>query len=179
MTVIRRKAWIALTLAVWGCDTAPSRPIDTNARDMLALLLPASLKIVEPFTTLADLQPPPGIDGVRVCVQPLNAAGTPVQTVGYLYVELYQHLPASGERAGTRLGIWDFPLETEADQKTRWNRATEMYELPVVLPDVAGAAKGGDKFLLTVTHHSPLGETRSAEFVLEVPLARQPTPAQP
>ncbi len=56
------------------------------------------------------------------------------------------------------------------DQEARWNRATQMYELPIVLPGEALSAEPATKFLLAVTHNPPLGDRRFDEYILEAPL---------
>lgn len=135
--------------------------------------MPRSIQIVKPFTTWGDFDADSVIDGLVVYVQPLNASDDPIQAAGSMYLELYEYRQASGERKGRRMEHWEFPLRTEADQRARWNRATLMYEFPVVLSRESLSAGPGDKLVLSVTHHSPLGGHRSDEYVINVPLSRK------
>jgi len=135
--------------------------------------MPRDIRIVKPFTTWGDFNDDATIDGLTVYVQPLNATGDPIRTAGHMYVELYEYRQASGEPKGKRMQLWEFPLQTEADQRARWNRATQMYELPVMLSPESLATGPGEKLVLSVTHHSPLGRHHSDEYSLDVPLSRE------
>ena len=154
-----------------GCQTSP-RAMEPTSQEALSLLMPRSIEIVEPFTAWSDLDNSGGIDAIIVYVQPINASGDPIQAAGSMYVELYAFRQASGERKGKRLELWEMPLATQADQDTLWNRATQMYELKLILSPPTLAAKPGDKFVLMVSYNSPLGRRLATESVLQVPLGR-------
>ena len=142
-------------------------PLDES----LLFLMPAEIHIVEAFSNWADLDGEPGIDGIDVYVQPVNAAGDAIQAAGAMYVELFTFRPASADRRGERLGIWDFDLASQEDQDRRWNRATQMYRFPVVLTEDSRPTKPATKFVLSVTHNPPVGFRRTDEYILETPLS--------
>jgi len=135
--------------------------------------MPKAIEIVEAFTRWVDLKPQAGIDGIEVYVQPQSFAGEPIRASGAMLVELYAFKKASGDPKGPRVEFWSIPLETEADQEAHWNRATEMYQFRLELSPSAPPLTPGDRFILLVTHNSPLGGHQSDEMVLEVPLARR------
>ncbi len=133
--------------------------------------MPQSIEIVEAFTRWADFDDRPGIDGIELHVQPLTAAGEPIQTAGTILAELYEFRPASGLSKGERKEMWTIALLTESDQVQRWNRATQMYDFQLELASQSEGMSAGEKYVLMVTHHSPLGVHRSDEMILQVPLA--------
>ncbi|MEE9295229.1 MAG: hypothetical protein V3W34_09765 [Phycisphaerae bacterium] len=155
---------------LWACTPKPETGSDPTNQSLLSLM-PADIHIVEAFTAWADLDGKPGIDGIDVYVQPVNAAGDAIQAAGAMYVELHAYRPASADHKGRRLGIWDFALRSQEDQDTRWNRATQMYQFPIVLTAEARPTEPATKFVLSVTHNPPLGLRRSDEYILETSLA--------
>jgi len=138
---------------------------------MLALLLPAKIRVVEQFTSW-QRSTGDGIDGITLYVQPLNATGDPVQAAGMMLAELYTFQPASGEPRGNRVELWELPLVTREDQEAHWNRATQMYEFNLELSPESRAMPPGGQFVLEVTYNAPIGEHRTASIVLKTPLAR-------
>ncbi len=165
------KAALALTIFCAGCRQTTYDPLETQDYASLRVLMPHSVNIVEPFTTWADFDGTPGIDGINVFVQPVNAAGDPIQASGDIYVELHALQPASADPKGESLGIWDFPLHTQSEQDARWRRAVQMYDFPIQLPASARSAKPATKYVLSVTCNPPVGERRTDEYILETPLA--------
>ena len=163
----------AAVLSIAGCAGSALDPVDATTRQAILLLMPREVRIVAPFTTWADLDDTPGVDGVNVYVQPTNQTGDPIQATGSMYIELHAFRQASGDSKGDRLAIWEFPLSTREDQEARWRRALQMYEFPVLLPEDARSADPATKFVLSVTHNPPLGDRRSDEMILQVPLASE------
>jgi hypothetical protein len=146
-------------------------PIEAATAESLSTVMPQSIEIVEAFTRWDDLDDRAGIDGLELHVRPLTAAGDPTQAAGTILIELYEFRPASGLSKGERKEMWRIPLLTEADQVQRWNRATQMYDFRLELGADSQRMSGGEKYVLMVTHHSPLGVHRSDEMILQVPLA--------
>jgi len=167
-------SWVMLTMlcVTVGCRYAPDVPNDQASRQALSLLMPRRIEIVEAFTAWASFDGKPGIDGIVVNVQPINTMNDPIQASGRMAVELYAFRPASGDAKGNRLERWELLLGTSEDQLRWWNRATQMYEFALEISPQAEKASPGQKFVLLVTHESPLGEHQSAELVLDVPLAQ-------
>jgi hypothetical protein len=129
-------------------------------------VMPRDIRLVQPFTDWADLDDKPGIDGVNVFVQPINANGDPIQAAGSMYIELFTFRPASGHNKEDRIAVWDFSLRTDQDQASHWRRAIQMYELPVVFPADAATFKPESTFVLTITYQPPIGGRLSDEMLL-------------
>lgn len=158
-------------LLLVGCRGGRPVAMEGQSQESLSLLMPREIRIVEPFTRWAEFDGKPGVDGIDVYVQPVNAFGDPIRTTGTMLVELYAFRPGSADRKGKRRELWELSLLTEGDQKERWNRATQMYEFRLELSPESRSGSPGDKLVLVVTHNSPLGEHRWDEMVLAVPLA--------
>ncbi|MCH7526650.1 MAG: hypothetical protein IID39_04365 [Planctomycetes bacterium] len=164
---------MVLWTVLGGCTKPQPLSDDPQLRQSLSLLMPAAVRIVEPFTAWSNHDDTPGIDAITVCVQPVNTAGDPMQTAGRMFVELYTFRPASGDPKGERLELWDVPILSQPDQEARWNRGTQWYEFHLGLSAKTLASLSAErKFVLVVTHNSPLGEHLTDEYVVEVPLAR-------
>ena len=151
-----------------GCASTPRVPTDAAARQaQLSLLMPSRIEIVEPFTRVKSFDDDTP-EGIELLVQAVNSLDNPgLMIVGGVRIELYEHMPASGNRKGRRLEHWDVELSTAKHQRTHWNQLTHMYEFHLgVNPASIPLA---DKYVLLVTYNSPLGEHLADEFVLERP----------
>ncbi len=172
---------ISSTLSLSACRS-PGPAIPDAQAEMLKTLMPETIQIVKPFTTWSDFDDDGVLDGVTVYVTPLNASGDAIHAAGSIFVEMYTFRNASGEHRGRRIGLWNFPLKTDKDQKQLWRRATQMYELPISIDRTGadGAANWeltpGGKYVLVVTHNSPLGERLSDEYVIDAPLVMKKLP---
>lgn len=155
----------AAVISFAGCAATPSLEDPIARQRMLALLLPDSIEIVEPFTRVKSFDEDATPDGIELLVQAVNCLGYPgTPMVGTVRVELYEHVPASGDRKGRRLEHWTVDLVTEEHQRTYWNQITQMYEFrlrvePAVIPPA-------DRYVLAVTYNSPLGEHLVDESVI-------------
>lgn len=158
---------LALVLPL-GCAAAPPIPVDTAARRaQLSLLMPSRIEIVEPFTRVKSFDDD-APDGIELLMQAVNSLDNPgLMIVGDVRIELYEHVPASGNRKGRRLEHWNIELSTVKHQRTHWNQLTHMYEFHLGLDPAA--IPPADKYVLLVTYNSPLGEHLADEFVLEMP----------
>ena len=134
-------------------------------RNLLALIMPSRIEIVEPFTRVKSFDDNATPDGIELLLQAVNSLGNAgLMVAGDIRVELFEHIRASGDQKGQRLERWDVELSTEQHQRTHWNQVTQMYEFrlrvdPTVLPLE-------DRYVLVVTYNSPLGEHLTAECVL-------------
>ena len=137
---------------------------------MLSLLMPAKI-IVEPFSGLKSFDDDDQPDGLEVVLRPVDAFDDPVKIAGALRIELYAFRAGAGERKGRKIEQWDIPLTSMRDQRTYWNRFTQMYEIPLEL-DLA-SAEPADKFVIEVTYNTPLGEHMLTEYVFAPPLRRE------
>ncbi len=157
---------LAFLVSVTGCQTTPAVRDTAAKQKMLELLMPSRIEIVEPFTRIKSFDKDTKPDGIELLVQAVNSLDNPgLMIAGDVRVELFSYVPASGDRKGPRLEYWKISLSTEQQQRTYWNQITQMYEFwlqvdPTVLPLE-------DKYLLTVTYSSPLGEHLTAESVIE------------
>ncbi|MFQ5493821.1 MAG: hypothetical protein ACE5EX_00405 [Phycisphaerae bacterium] len=154
-----------VSLALAACkSTGP--PLDDPVRmKMLALLMPARIEIVEPFTRAKSFDKDAIPDGIELLLQAVNALDNPgLMIAGTLTVDLYEYIPASGDKLGRHLEHWDIELTTAQQQRAHWNGLTRMYEVRLALnPEKIAPA---DKFVLVATYHSPLGERLADEFVI-------------
>ena len=155
----------AILVATMGCASTGD-PVDSEARNkMLSLLMPNRVEIVEPFTRVRSFDEDAEADGVELLLQAVNALDNPgLMIVGSVRVELFEFVPASGNRRGQRLEYWDVAISTVQAQRTYWNSITQMYEFRLAVD--AGRIPPNDKFVLLVTYNSPLGEHLTDECVI-------------
>ena len=148
-----------------GCASTPPATNDAAQRQMLSLLMPGRIEIVEPFTRVKSFDDDPAPDGIELLLQAVNSLDNPgLMIVGDVRVELYEHVPASADRKGRRLEQWDVKLSTTEHQRTYWNPITQMYEFRLAVdPNTIPPA---EKFVLLVTYNSPLGEHLSDECLI-------------
>lgn len=159
---------VVLATQMTACrSTAPTGDIADRER-ALALLVPAKIEIVAPFTNLKSFAKPGDSDepdGIEVLLQARNPMGNPgLMIAGQIRVELYSYVPASANHKGRRLEFWNIELRTEAEQKAYWNRLTQMYEFRVGV-DTRRIPKA-DRYVLLVTYRSPFDTQLSDELVL-------------
>jgi hypothetical protein len=169
--------WCALFgVFVGGCAAPPAAKNDALQRDMLAMVLPAKIEVVAPFTRVGNFDGRPGPDGIELVLRAVNPLGdTGVMIVGDVRVELYEFIAASANRKGRRLEHWNVPLRKPDDQSRYWNRLTQMYEfrLGLNLEKLVPA----ERYVVYVTYSSPLGEHITAEHVLDVAASEQLVPS--
>jgi hypothetical protein len=148
-----------------GCASTPSTTGDASQREMLALLMPSKIEIVQPFTRVKSFDDDSTPDGIEVLLQAVNSLGNRgLMIAGHVRVELYEHVAASGDQKGRRLEHWDVPLTTRENQLQHWNAITQMYEFllrvdPAKIPTA-------DKYVLAVVYNSPLDERLTYECVI-------------
>jgi hypothetical protein len=160
---------IAVT-ALWagtGCSKKAGPLSDPEKQQLVGLVMPEKIKIVEAFTTFRSFDEDNLPDGIALMVQPLDFYGDPVKIAGTIRAELFTFVPASGVREGERVcDPWEISLASEHDERTYWNVVTGMYEFPLELP--AGITPAGAKYVLDVTYNSPLDTHLQDSLVLEV-----------
>lgn len=167
-----------VALALSGCKSAAPISDDQASREMLALVLPARIEIVEPFTRPVSMKGSGEIDGIEVLVQAVNNMDKPgVMIVGSLRVELYEHVPSSGAPKGRQLNRWNIDLSTRELQADHWNPATQMYEFRLGLD--REAISSSDSYVLLATYRSPLGEYLTDEMVVRYNPNRQGNSSAP
>lgn len=156
---------LAVLLHVAGCATPPGTSDVAAQREMLALLMPSRIEIVESFTRVKSFDGDVMPDGIELFLEAVNALDNPgLMITGRIQAALYQYVPASGDQKGQRLQQWDIELVTVQQQRTYWNALTQMYEFrlgidPARIPPAA-------KYVLAVIYSSPLGEHLSDECIL-------------
>lgn len=155
-----------LLAATGGCASNPSLPSDTGRQDMLTLLMPSRIEIVEPFTRLRSFDADDTPVGIEVFLRAVNSLDNPgLMIVGRVRVELFEYVPASANQRGTRVEQWTVDLGSVTQQRKHWNRLTQMYEFRLGVNPAA--IPGGGRYVLAVTYTSPLGEHLTDEYVLE------------
>ena len=164
--LIRSRWGVAAALLLTGCATNPPVGDETVRREMLALLMPSRIEIVEPFTRVKSFDDDNIPDGIEVLLQAVNALDNPgLMVVGRVRVELFEYIAASADPKGRRLEHWEIELSTKSHQRTYWNQLTQMYEFRLgVAPEVIPRAA---KYVLRVTYDSPLGERLTDEYLIE------------
>jgi hypothetical protein len=143
-------AVLPLFLFSFGCATSRhARPSDAQ-EEMLTLLMPDRINIVEPFTpftraTRFDLEGP--VNGIELFVQAVNRFDDPgLMVVGSVRIELFEYVPASADHRGRHLEQWEVNLTTPK----------HLYEFRLGLnPDAIPRA---DRYILSVTYVSPFEE---------------------
>lgn len=151
---------------VGGCAANSSRYDAASQRKLLSLLMPSRIEIVEPFTRVKSFDNDSTPDGIEVLLQAVNSLDNAgLMIVGDLRIELYEYVLASGDQKGRRLEYWQVPLATSEDQRTYWNRVTQMYELQLsVDSDIIPSSR---RYVLAVVYNSPLGEHLTDECIIE------------
>lgn len=145
-----------------GCREKPG-----SVDRMVELLMPTRVRIVEPFTEFASFDDDDKPDGLSVLLQPIDSFGDPVKIAGNVRIELYDYIPASGNRAGRRIcDPWEVSLTREADQRRYWNNVTGMYEIPLKLPK--GVQLKPRKYVIVVTYNTPIDTHLTDQAVLDL-----------
>lgn len=157
---------ILLPLIACGCTQLTNDTSGDRARRAASLLLPDEITLVRPFTGFVNFDDEPGVDGIELCIQPLNTFDEPIRLVGMLRVELLSYVGTSGDPRGEQIAQWEIPLSSKADQNTHWNRATRMYELHLDLDQTS--LKSESKYVLQLTTTDAFGSIASSHHVIEL-----------
>ncbi len=158
-------SWVLVLPAVWGCAAQTGSLDDPARREMLALLMPSRIEIVEPFTRAKSFDGDATVDGIELLLRAVNALDNPgLMVAGRVRVELFEYVAGTADPKGRRFEHWDLELATATQQRRYWNQLTQMYEFrlgvdPARIPQ-------GDKYVLLVTYNSPLGEHLTDECVI-------------
>lgn len=149
-----------------GCSQQRATPDQAAREEMLRLLMPERIEIIQPFTRIRSFDNDTVPDGIELLVRAVNHLGNPgLMLVGDVRVEIYGYVPASADHKGPQIDYWDIPLKTRSDQQQYWNQLTQMYEFSLRVN--AAELPKAQKFVLQVTYGSPLGERLTDEFVLD------------
>ena len=160
-------AFAAIPTLLCSCTSGMKLRTESKGDDeIVSLLMPCRIEIVEPFTRVRDFDHDNSEDGIELLLQAVNSMDNPgLQIVGNVRVELYEFVEASAEKKGKRLDRWSVDLSSLELQQKHWNQLTQMYEFklevdPAVLPRKR-------KFVLAVTYNTPQGLHLMDECVLE------------
>jgi len=164
---------IALAISGLGCPPQNKSIDDPAKQEMLRVLMPSKIKIVEPFTRVRSFDADNTPDGIEVLIQAVNSMGNSgLMVVGTMHIELYEHVSGSADQKGKRLEHWNIDITTPEQQKKFWNDLTQMYEFRLgVNPAVVPAA---ERFVLVATYNSPLGEHLTDEINIQRPPGLKP-----
>ncbi|MCL2329764.1 MAG: hypothetical protein FWC56_00505 [Phycisphaerae bacterium] len=143
--------------------------MDKERADMLALMVPASIKI-QPFTKIDTFDADAVPDGINLVVRAYDKFGDPVKAVGFWYFELWTYENASGQHRGERLAFWDRNVSTAEEVRLYWTRA-QMYQFKLAWTGGFDQLRPGNKYILTATYRAPWDETYrdEYEFMVELP----------
>lgn len=149
-----------------SCATTPYEVDEHAQRQMLALLMPARIEIVKPFTRVKSFDDDNTPDGIELFLKAVNPLGNPgLMIAGTIRVELFEFVQASADHTGQRLEHWNIELTNEKQQKTHWNQLTQMYEFRLGIdPEKIPQA---DEYVVVVTYTTPLGEYLTDNFVIQ------------
>lgn len=162
---------------VTGCATPPRAMDGAGGREMLDLLMPSRIEIVEPFTRVKSFDDDTTPDGIELLLQAVNSLDNPgLMIAGAVRVELYEYVPASGDQKGRQLERWDIELTTAEHQRTHWNGLTQMYQFRLGIDPTRIPPAG--KYLLAATYNSPLGERLTDECLISYRPAAGPRGAR-
>lgn len=155
-----------IPVALAACATTPRPSEQADMQQMLTLLLPSKIEIVEPFTRVASFDDDEIPDGIELLLRAINALDNPnLMIAGRVKVELYEFVPASGQERGRRLEHWDIDLITAEDQRTYWNPLAQMYEFRLGIDRAKIPVRS--KYILVVTYLSPTGDRLTDQCVMD------------
>jgi len=159
---------------LFGCSTRTGEMAmtDTESGQMIALLMPQSVKI-QPFTKPKSFDKDNIPDGIEVLVQPLDKFDDPVKAVGIMQFELYSYRQASGQPKGERIQFWEVPIASAQQVRQFWDRTAQMYLFKLAVDEI-GSLPPGQKYVLTVRYNSPQGEHLEDEYVFHFAPPTQP-----
>ncbi len=156
---------LAVVVHVAGCATPPGSSDVAARREMLALLMPSRIEIIESFTRVKSFDDDAIPDGIELFLEAVNTLDNPgLMITGRIQAALYQYVPASGDQKGQRLQQWDIELDTVHQQRRYWNALTQMYEFRLGIDP--SRIPPASKYVLAVLYSSPLGEHLSDECIL-------------
>ena len=158
---------LAVACAVGGCAAPPKQPGEPDQLASLALMGPARIDIVEPFTEIRSFDDDAQPDGIELRLRAVNKLGEPGQMlVGRVRVELYEFIKASGDHKGRQLQLWNVDLSSDDHQRRFWNKLTQMNDLRLQID--ASQLERARHFVLLVTYESPWGERLTDETVIDL-----------
>ena len=156
---------LVLCLCITGCAERPRITGEPAQREMLALLMPSRVEIVEPFTRLKSFDDDAAPDGIELLLRAVNALDNPgLMIAGKVHAALYEYVPASGDPKGRRLEHWDIELATPGQQRRHFNAMTQMYEFKLGIDPTR--IPPAEKYVLAVTYSSPLGDHLTDECLI-------------
>ncbi len=156
---------LLLLLGFASCTTTEKVVDEQAQRQMLALLMPGHIEIIEPFTKVKSFDDGLTPDGIELFLKAVNPLGNPgLMIAGSVRVELFEFVKASADHTGQRLEHWNIELTNNKQQKTHWNQLTQMYEFrlgidPEKIPQ-------SDEYVILVTYVTPLGEYLTDHYVI-------------
>jgi hypothetical protein len=158
-------ACLLLTVGTTGCASHAPAPDEAARQEVLRLLMPSRIEIVEPFARLRSFDNSTTPNGIELLIRAVNYLDDPgLMLVGDVRIELFSYVPASADQKGVQIDRWEIPLKTRADQQRYWNQLTQMYEFTLRVN--TARLPTDDKFVILVTYRSPLGEFYRDEFVI-------------
>lgn len=151
-----------------ACASTPKQIEGDAEAQMLSLLLPSRIEIVEPFTGIRNHAKNTGPGGIELLLQAINTLDDPgLMIVGRVRAELFEYVPASADNRGRRIDHWNIDLSTEEQQRQYWDRITQMYRFQLAVDPAA--IPPADRYLMTVTYIAPLGNYLTDECIIERP----------
>lgn len=131
-----------------------------------------SMRLHPVFSRIKDWTGDGEPDGIEAMVEFQDAFGDPTKASGRLIFELFEFRPNQPEPRGRRVtNPWVGSLQTQDDQRERWNRASRTYTFPLELPKI----DTGRDYVLTAQFDATDGKRFFDKLILQARRTRPTT----
>ena len=153
----------ATLLILAGCqsDRATISADTPEMTSFLNIILPRKIEIQHYLTQPRAFGGDGVASGLEVILAAKDAFGDDVKCVGKFNFELYSQRLASGDKFGKRVGFWTIEVNSEAAQRTYWDRLSRFYQFKLELDE--GRLEPGD-YILTAQLAPPTGDKLFDEY---------------
>lgn len=153
-----------LMLGLGGCQTVRSAFTSESPSVDPTLFAASTMRIHPIFTQVRDWDSDGKIDGIEALVEFSDQFGDPTKCAGRVIFELYEFRRAYPDPRGRRLANpWIALLNTAAEQRAHWNRASRTYGFQLANPDV----RPDRSYVLTATFETSTGGRFFDRLVIE------------
>lgn len=137
-----------------GCGDATPPAGGIEVKPPLSLMLPHTIRI-HPFTALRALEP--GVRGLEVRIEALDAYQDTTKAFGTFRFELYAFKPYSSNPKGALIESWEVDLMNPRENVIRWDPITRSYVFKLGLNE---SVLAGRRLVLTAAFESPYSFNR-------------------
>ena len=123
-----------LVVCLAGCSEQLARQ---SSVDQASLFDPTGMRIHPIFTQTKDFNTDGQADGVEALIEFQDQFGDATKAAGRVIFELFEYRKTSPDPRGRRLaGPWVASLQTEAEQRSRWDRTSRTYNFQLNDPGI-------------------------------------------